>query len=374
MWGEGLDALVVVRSAAALLAVLAGCAGSGAEGRALSPPVPPVASTPVAPDATPVSDLASDPGAPLPVLPSPPAIDTATTVPPADGSTTVASGTEPSVPDKSPAALPEPPAASTLVSLVDELPFRHAVAEVTESPARDRHHAKRKGHHHRPYHPAPGIIVDVVDARGGAAAADLQRVARNIGYWPFRRCYEEGLRRDQRLGGKVPLELQVDPSGTVERAAANAATVADPSVVTCVAREALHLPLVPGESPTQAKLVVTLATGDEPVPVPRPVPGADDLRQALRGHWPEVEQCYASDLPRHPDAGGRMELRFRLNPSGEVAEVAEGDTRFGDADVTRCVLGVYRTTGFPALRGAPRDGTFVYAMHFEPRSNVLPVQ
>lgn len=69
-----------------------------------------------------------------------------------------------------------------------------------------------------------------------------------------------------------------------------------------------------------------------------------------------------------------MELRFRLGPSGEVAEVAEGDTRFGDPDVTRCVLGVYRTTGFPALHGAPRDGTFVYAVHFEPRSNVLPVQ
>jgi hypothetical protein len=304
------------------------------------------------------------------------AVDRATTVLAVDGSTAVASDTEPSVPEKSPAAaVPEPPpAANTLVSLVDELPFRHAVAEVTESPARDRHHAKRKGRHHRPYHPAPGIIVDVVDARGGAAAADLQRVARNIGYWPFRHCYEEGLRRDQRLGGKVPLELQVDPRGTVERAAANAATVADPSVVTCVAREALHLPLVPGESPTQAKLVVTLATGDEPVPVPRPVPGADDLRQALRGHWPAVEQCYASDLPKHPDAGGRMELRFRLNPSGEVADVAEGDTRFGDADVTRCVLGVYRTTGFPALHGALHDGTFVYAMHFEPRSNVMPVQ
>jgi hypothetical protein len=367
MWGEALDASVVVRLSATLLAVLAGCAGSGAEGHASSPPAPPVASIPVAPDPPPAQAVASDPGAPLPALPSPAAVD---------DSKAVASDTEPSVPEKTPpaTAAESPPAASTLVSLLDELPFRHPVSEVAEAPARDRHHAKHKGRHHRPYHPAPGIIVDVVDSRGGASAADVQRVARNIGYWPFRHCYEEGLRRDQRLGGKVPLELQVDSSGTVERAEANAATVADPSVVTCVAREALHLSLVPGESPTRAKIVVTLATGDEPVPVPRPVPGADDLRQALRGHWPEVEQCYASDLPKHPDAGGRMELRFRLNPSGEVADVAEGDTRFGDADVTRCVLGVYRTTGFPVLRGAPRDGTFVYAMHFEPRSNIVPVQ
>ena len=366
MWGGTLDAWAVVRVAATLLGGLAGCAGSGAE-RGASSPVPPVALIPFVPDA-PAPAVASAPEAPLPALPSPAATEASA----AAATEAEASATEKATPAAS--AEPPPQPASALVSLVDELPFRHSVAEVAESPARDHHHPKRKGRHHRPYHPAPGIIVDVVDARGGAAAADLQRVARNIGYWPFRHCYEEGLRRDQRLGGKVPLELLVDPSGVVERAAANAATVADPSVVTCVAREALHLSLVPRESPTQAKLVVTLATGDEPVPVPRPVSGADDLRQALRGHWPAVEQCYASELPRHPDAGGRMELRFRLGPSGEVAEVAEGDTRFGDPDVTRCVLGVYRTTGFPALHGAPRDGTFVYAVHFEPRSNVLPVQ
>jgi hypothetical protein len=367
MWGGTLDAWVVVRLAATLLGGLAGCAGSGAE-RGASAPVPPVALIPVAPDA-PAPAVASAPEAPLPTLPSP-----AENEPSAAAANDGAEG--PATEKTTPAAPgePAPQPASALVSLLDELPFRHGVAEVAESPARDHHHPKRKGRHHRPYHPAPGIIVDVVEARGGAAAADLQRVARNIGYWPFRHCYEEGLRRDQRLGGKVPLELLVDPSGVVERAAANAATVADPSVVTCVAREALHLSLVARESPTQAKLVVTLATGDEPVPVPRPVPGADDLRQALRGHWPAVEQCYAGELPRHPDAGGRMELRFRLGPAGEVAEVAEGDTRFGDADVTRCVLGVYRTTEFPALHGAPKDGTFVYAMHFEPRSNVLPVQ
>jgi hypothetical protein len=45
--------------------------------------------------------------------------------------------------------------------------------------------------------------VDVADASGGASAAELQRVARNVGYWPFRHCYEEGLRRDQKMGGKV---------------------------------------------------------------------------------------------------------------------------------------------------------------------------
>jgi hypothetical protein len=365
MWGGTFEAWLT-RTATAGLVILGGCGAQGAErGR---PSVPPVAAIPVAPTVPPEPAVAIEPAAPLPPLPSvaanesPPLPASNPEMPPADGAA------------PSGATEPAPPAAGALVSLLDELPFRHSPSELAEPTTSPHRHSKRRGHHHRPYHPAPGIIVDVIDAVGGASAADLQRAARNIGYWPFRHCYEEGLRRNQRLGGKVSLEVRVTPTGVVERVTEAAATVGDASVVTCVAREALHLALVPGESPTDAKMAVTLATGDEPVPVPAPVRGADELREALRAHWPAVEQCYAAELPKHPDAGGRMELSFRLGQSGMVAEVAEGDTRFSDGDVTRCVLGVYRTTTLPAPHRAPRDESFVYAMHFEPRSNVLPVQ
>ncbi len=366
MWGGTLEAWSTGTATAGLL-VLGGCGAQGSErGRPSS--VPPVAAIPVAPTTPPEPAVAIEPAAPLPPLPSvatessPPPASNAET-PPADGASPSA-GTEPT-----------PPSAGVLVSLLDELPFRHSPLEIAEPANPPRRHSKRRGHHHRPYHPAPGIIVDVIDATGGASVADVQRAARNIGYWPFRRCYEEGLRRNQRLGGKVSLEVRVTPTGVVERVTEAAATVGDPSVVTCVAREALHLALVPAESPTDTKMAITLATGDEPVPVPAPVRGADELREALRAHWPAVEQCYAAELPKHPDAGGRMELSFRLRQSGVVAEVAEGDTRFSDGDVTRCVLGVYRTTTLPAPHGGtPRDESFVYAMHFEPRSSVLPVQ
>jgi hypothetical protein len=87
-----------------------------------------------------------------------------------------------------------------------------------------------------------------------------------------------------------------------------------------------------------------------------------------------VEQCYASELSRHPDAGGRMELRFRAHPDGAIDEVSEGDTRFEDVDVTRCVLGVYRTSRLPQMHHRSHDTTFVYALHFEarPDQNVSP--
>jgi hypothetical protein len=360
MRGGALDGAIAIRWAGALTGLLGlvGCAGATGE-RSRSPATARASSVEIAPPALADGAVESVPASPLPTLPAPASTESAATASPQDAS-----------PVPSPEA--SPPAASN-VSLIDERPCYRAHLEVDESPAAEHRHSKRHGHHRRPYHPAPGIIVDVAETQGGVAAADLQRAARNVGYWPFRRCYEEGLRRDQRLAGRVALELVIGPSGAVERTVTSSATLSDPSVVTCVAREALHLSLVPGDSPTETKMVVTLATGDEPVPVARPVPGADDLRQALRAQWPAVTQCYASELARHPDTGGRLELRFRVSASGEIAEVGEGDTHFCDADVTRCVVDVYRATKLPAIRGAAGDATFIYPMHLEPRSNVLPV-
>jgi len=266
-----------------------------------------------------------------------------------------------------PASVATPPH----IVLVDELPFRATKTHARELPEH-AHHGKKKGRHGRPFHPAPGIVVDVNDATGGVSAADLQRTGRNVGYWPFRHCYEEGLRRDQHLTGKVDLDLSVAPGGTVDRASILGATLHDESVVLCVAREAQHLALTSGESPTSARMQLTLSTGDEPVPEPRPVPHADDLREALRASWPAVKQCYAGALAKHADDGGRLELRFHVKPSGEVAEVAEGDTRFGDIDVTRCVLGVYRGAKLPIVAHGSHDASFVYAMHLEARPEPPP--
>jgi hypothetical protein len=249
--------------------------------------------------------------------------------------------------------------------LADELPFRaeRIHKEATEHPR----HGRRKGRHGRPYHPAPGIVVDVLDATGGASAAELQRTARSSGYWPFRHCYEEGLRRDQHLAGHVALDLPLSQAAA-DRATVTNASLHDESVVLCVAREAAHLSLGGGaDSAGTARLDIALSTGDEPVPVQHAVPHADELRDALRMSWPGVRQCYASALARQPDAGGRLELKFRVHGSGESAEVDEADSHFPDAEVTRCVLGVYRGAKLPSVAHGSHDATFVYALHLEPR-------
>jgi hypothetical protein len=302
---------------------------------------------------------------PIPVAPGP----VTTTLP--TPSVTRASGPIEAVPpvnvaDEVPAASPPAPPAPTVqrVVLADELPYRWSREKMKDASDRPPPATKRRGRRGRPYHPAPGIIVDVTEAQGGAAAAEMQRSARNVGYWPFRRCYEEGLRRDQSLAGKVSVDLSVAGGGAVERTTITSATLRDESVVLCIGREASRLALSPGGGPpTEAKMQVTLATGDALVPVPQPVPRASDLREALRASWPAVTQCYASSLAKHTNAGGRLELLFRTKSNGEIVDVAEeGETRFADVDVTRCVLGVYRTSKLSSEVCSP---SFSYAMHFE---------
>jgi len=324
---------------------------------AAQPAAPPVAEIPVAPLPKPKK---------LTPLPTPPSTTTTTTV----TTTTVATpslaaiAAEPVAPPRGvPEAMPAPSPAPARVILVDELPYKASHARASELPEHG-HHGKKHGRHGRPFHPAPGIIVDVTDAQGGnATAADLQRTARNDGYWPFRHCYEEGLRRNQDLSGSVSFSLFRQPGGIGSQLAQS--SVHDESVTQCVMREAQHIDLPwGGEGEASADVKVGLARGDEPVPVQHPIPHADEIREALHASWPAVQQCYASELGKRPDAGGRMELRFRVKADGEILEVSENEPRFGDVDVTKCVLGVYRTAKLPSMHGT-HEATFVYALHFE---------
>jgi hypothetical protein len=339
-------------SATAILAVSAVCA-------AAPPAVPPVVEIPVAP--LPRAKKAAPAPTPAPT-PAPATTTTVTTT------TTVVAPPLSAIEMQEPAPAPGaaeamPPApAPVRVVMADETPFKAGHSRAQELPEHSARHAKKHGRHGRPFHPAPGIVVEV---SGSPAASDLQRAARNLGYWPFRHCYEEGLVRNQQLAGSVSFTLSRQGSGTA--AQLGQSSVHDESVTLCVVREAQRLELPWGDGASgasAAEVKVTLATGDEPVPAPHAVPHAEELREALHASWPALEQCYATELAKHADIGGRMELHFHEKPTGEIAEVSEDEPRFGDVEVTKCVLGVYRTAHLPHLHGS-HDSSFVYSVHFE---------
>jgi hypothetical protein len=249
------------------------------------------------------------------------------------------------------------------IVFIDELPAHISQGRKPAMawPQRARVSARRRAG--RPYHPDPRIVIDVLEATG-RAAADLQRTARDAGYWPFRHCYEGGLRRDQDLAGKVSLSLAISTSGQVERSLVSGATLRDKTVIACVAREAREISFPPGEPAASASTEVSLATGDEPVSVTIPVARAEELRRSLQSARPAAQECYAKAIAADPWVGGRIELLFRVDIHGEIVEVAQGTTRLAGSDLGRCVLDAYRGAHL-GLPEANHERHFVYALDFE---------
>ena len=368
-----------------LLGLLLGACASS------QPPANTPANVAAAPAAQPVAPVAPQAAQPAQAAP-PPAATTAAPAPPqpaattapiaADGlpqlpTTPAPTSTEsaaPTPPAAAAPAAPAPPAQPAIVSIVDEKPFaapRVAATSTTapttstrtrsHHPAQQAHARHRRGHDH----PEPRIVVDVTASQGNVQSAEVQRAARAKGYGAIRHCYEEGLRRNQHLSGRTSFELVVGADGAVVDSPHRSSSLNDDSVVQCVVREISHLQLFSADnSNATVAFAVTLTPGDDPVSVPHAVPHADKLREALRAKWSGVEVCYKQGLDKVPDLGGRVELKFKVKPSGEIVEVQEGDAHFADADVARCVAGVFKS-GKLAKTGARKETSFVYAMHLE---------
>jgi hypothetical protein len=248
--------------------------------------------------------------------------------------------------------------------------------------------AGRRGKRGHAYHGAPRIVVDVPRASGAIAADALQRVARDLGYWPFRRCYEEALRRTPTVHGTVFLRMTVAADGSVARIATAAAdadlrtgegqraaepaqdpVLSEPAVSGCVARETTGIAFEGGDAESEALLAVVLTPGDTPLPSAPATAGAGSLRDALRALWPAVGRCYEVGLERRPWLGGPMELRFEFEDDFSL-DVAEAGTRFADGAVTDCVKDVYRSAHLP--RGA--DSVFFYDLDFERNVDATPTE
>lgn len=114
------------------------------------------------------------------------------------------------------------------------------------------------------------------------------------------------------------------------------------------------------------------------LPAVMPVPENEQrsvVQQVVRAEHRTMRSCYEAGLQRNVDLAGRIEVRFVIEANGKVSEAAEihdlppsphRDTatpRFPDAEVVRCVVGVYRKLTFPPL---PKHHiTVVYPVVFD---------
>jgi hypothetical protein len=227
------------------------------------------------------------------------------------------------------------------------------------------------------YHPGARVIVDTELAVGSLPKSSRSRLtergllaqSRSRGYWPLRICFEDALRRDADQHGKSKLRLSIAASGRVTRARLRQ-TELDAEAGDCLRQAAENLRYAPG--PTDGAIAVDLAVdfwpGDAPVPSHGPPPDAppnpgtlapDLALSAVTSELAAIERCYAEGLARDAALWGRVELVVRLTENGRLESVAEGESRFPDSEVTRCITGVVSRVTFPAPRGGPL--TFVQA-------------
>jgi hypothetical protein len=238
------------------------------------------------------------------------------------------------------------------------------------------------------YHPAARVVVDTTVLSGnlpartprdrrtgrGAAVLSQQQVladARKYGYWPFRLCYQDGLRREQKLEGQTIIRISLNASGRVSAARLVQTKLEDREVATCLTERSKQLRFSPAPGRrVDVRLSVKLWPGDAPVPLAGPPsddtpekPGRLDAAraaQALGAIHPELRRCYQEGLLRDPGLWGRLQLRIDQDRDGRILDVCEDESRFPDPKVVRCMLAAVRAVNLPKPKGG--ELSFVYAV------------
>jgi len=237
------------------------------------------------------------------------------------------------------------------------------------------------------FHPGARVRVDATavgvrlperaprDRRTGRAAKLLTAPAlvaelRKNGYWPYRLCFEEGLRKDQKLKGETVLRADVDANGRVTSARVLTTKLGDSGVPACLARKTQSLQVSAPRRRISVKIEIKLWPGDARVPslaMPEGTsfenPGRLDaaaVTAAAATVTADIAACYAAGLDRDAGLWGRIEFRVDLDAQGRVRSVAENESRFPDREVVRCASGALGRAPFPV----PKAGalSFVYAV------------
>lgn len=229
------------------------------------------------------------------------------------------------------------------------------------------------------FHPGTRVLVELVSVRGKLpiktphtstgrarkilAQDGLLAQVRKYGYWPFRLCFEEGLRKDPKLGGATRLRLRVTPSGRVARARLVQTEVKEARTAACLVERAERLTFAPGPPRAiDAVFDLKISPGDARLPErgPPPSEALDDdsgrfdaaaIARAIAVFEEPIRRCFAQGHARDPELWGRLELRIDVNARGSCDRISEHDSRFPDAEVRRCVIAAFQNAQFPGTGG-----------------------
>lgn len=119
---------------------------------------------------------------------------------------------------------------------------------------------------------APTIRVGTVSATGRLPKEVVSRIVRQ-NFGRFRNCYEQGLRTNPLLKGRVLVKFVIDEKGLVRTAADGGSDLPEKAVVACVLRAFANLSFPAPESGTvSVDYPLVFAPADPPVPPKTPTP------------------------------------------------------------------------------------------------------
>jgi hypothetical protein len=199
------------------------------------------------------------------------------------------------------------------------------------------------------FHPAVRVVVDTKPlvrlGTDGLTARQVAAESRSQGYWPFRLCYEAGLREHLAASGQAKFRFSIANTGKVSHVRRLSADLT-PGLVDCLRKAVYQWRFAPRpRRRVDVDLSIKLWPGDVPV-VPLPtgsVSIAPAAAEAFLLTLPLVQACYEPGLSRDPRLWGRIELALQLDDQGQIRQANEV-TQFGDVHVVECITS--------ALRGA----------------------
>ncbi|WP_437876251.1 AgmX/PglI C-terminal domain-containing protein [Sorangium sp. So ce513] len=202
-------------------------------------------------------------------------------------------------------------------------------------------HGRLGGHHGGG--PVPSVRAGAAQVSGRLPPEVVQRIVRQS-FGRFRLCYEEGLRRDPRLEGRVVVSFTIDRSGAVVNARHASFDLPDAAVVSCVVRAfpALSFPPPEGGSvdvvyplqfaPQRAAAGPAVGAAAAPPPERAPI-------EPYTGRFKRIQDLLARG---DAHAAVREASRWRADAPGDVlALVALGEAleAAGDAPVAARAYG-----------------------------------
>ncbi len=88
------------------------------------------------------------------------------------------------------------------------------------------------------------------------------------------------------------------------------------------------------------------------------------IQHAVRGRYPQLQQCYEQALARNPDAAGRVAVRFTIPSDGRVRYACLTGSGIDDDRLADCVIYEFEKLEFwPVISGETR---VFYPIMFSP--------